>query len=916
MFAAAIRWILGRFAGVRREELSRFIPLTLAYGLVIGSLFVLKPARNALFLDQLGVGQLPYVLILVALVGGLAAVAFSRFAAELRLDRLILITFIILTGCLLVFRVLLAQGWAWTYYLFYVWVNLYGLMATSLMWLMANAVFDARAGRRLFGLIGTAGIVGATAGGAFTSAIVTRLGTENLLVVCAGILVVVLALLYPLRTQGGTPESGRRQGDSTGLVESLRRTELLRLLGGMAAMVAVVAAIIDVQFNSIVDQIYPGMDAKTAFFGRFFAYLNVFAVLFQALVTPRILRSLGVIPALLFLPVSMALGSVAVLFVPGVAAAIAVKVGDQAFRHSIQRSASELLYLPIPPEIKKRTKVVLDTTVDNLATGLGALLVLAALTLFGLTYPQLSYISLTLVILWLAMVIRGRRSYVEAFRQAIERRVIDPSEYTVDIAEAATLDSLVKALDSRHEGHLSYALDMLTQVKADHLIEPTTRLLENASAEVRRRALQILQNQTGANLPLERCEALLHDPDLQVRIEALHCLTLHGDADRQESLSDALHSSDIRVRGAAVGFIAEYGTLDENLLVDEELVRELFSDSQSLSDRVQAARIIGTLSRPGERPYLRETIAQLMSSGEPEVLRATIASLGQLADPEYVPWLMDRLDDWRYRSAARGALAAHGPSLIPILCARFMDTGLDTFTRARGVRVLADIASQETVDALLECLPEAEPRLQYSIIKSLSKLRTAHPELSFHRGQVIAALRETAETYCHLLQTTHLLGSVDGSQAQRLLVRALGETRVQNCKRIFRLLGLLYSPRDMYNAYIGYVSGQQVTRGSSLEFLDNVLDRDLAELLMPLLDAASVAAAMDHGRRLFGTDLDTVGRARDFLLEYRDPWLRACAIYSLGMSGSLGSVVKEKLGDPDLVVRETADLLMRRQARR
>ena len=40
---------------VRQGEWRRLIPLTLAYGLVLASVYVLKPVRNALFLDQLGV---------------------------------------------------------------------------------------------------------------------------------------------------------------------------------------------------------------------------------------------------------------------------------------------------------------------------------------------------------------------------------------------------------------------------------------------------------------------------------------------------------------------------------------------------------------------------------------------------------------------------------------------------------------------------------------------------------------------------------------------------------------------------------------------------------------------------------------------------------------------------------------------
>jgi len=456
---------------------------------------------------------------------------------------------------------------------------------------------------------------------------------------------------------------------------------------------------------------------------------------------------------------------------------------------------------------------------------------------------------------------------------------------------------------------------MLAPVRSARLVEPTARLLHHASPEVRRRALQVLQNQTDVDLPQETCQDLLTDSDLEVRIEALHCLCLHGPGDRRERLTQALQSPDRRLRGAAVGCIAEYGTPEEDDLVGEDVVRGLFSHSEDLTDRVQAAHFIGTLYQPGNRPYLRESMRQLMASEEPEAIRAIIASLGQLADPEYAPWLLDKLDDWRYRTAARAALAAYGPPMVATLCGRAMDPDLDLFTRGRAIRALADIPCQEAVDSLFECLSLAEATLQYGLIKSLSKLRASHPDLEFHRARVVELLRVTAAHHYQLLQASALLARPDGSEPAKLLCRSLSETCVQNCKRIFRLLGLLYSPRDMYNAYTGYVSTRRATRGSSLEFLDNVLDRELAELLMPILDEPEQAAAVPPQGRGAVSSLETVDQAHSFLLTHPDPWLRACAAYSVPRGPALEPALRELAGDPDPVVRETAQLMAGRDQR-
>ncbi len=247
---SGVKRTLAGLVDVRREELPRILPLTLAYGLVMASLYVLKPARNALFLDQLGVGQLPYVLMLVALIGGGVAAIFIRLTRLVRLDRLILGTFLFLIVNLLGFRLLLPYGWGWSFYLFYVWVNLYGLMATSLLWLLAGVIFNPREARRLFGLIGSAGIAGAIVGGAFTSWVVKKVGTENLLIVCVALLGGGLLLL--LRVRSGGEVSSREEKKSAGALADIGRSDLLQLLGSMAALTAVAAGGLDGAVEGIV----------------------------------------------------------------------------------------------------------------------------------------------------------------------------------------------------------------------------------------------------------------------------------------------------------------------------------------------------------------------------------------------------------------------------------------------------------------------------------------------------------------------------------------------------------------------------------------------------------------------------------------------------------------------------------------
>ena len=910
METSRLKRTLSGLIDVRREELSRVLPMTTAYGMVMASLYVLKPVRNALFLDRLGIDHLPYVLMLVAVVGGLAAGVFIRFGRTIRLRRLVLCTFLFLMVNLLAFWLILPYGWSWSIYLFYVWVKIYGLMATSLLSLLCNAVFNPREARRLFGLIGTGGIAGAILGGAFTGWIVKIVGTEDLLIVCIAAIGSCLGLLYGVR-----PEEGRMRREKErpeGALRSIAKSDLLRHLAMSAGLVAVVATIVEVQFNEIVDRVYPLKDDKTAFFGRFFAYLSAFAFCFQLLFTTRILRSLGVGVALFFLPLSLGIGSLAILIIPGLWAGITIKIGDGGFRHSIHKAATEILFLPIPPQVKQRTKILIDTTVDNLATGVGAVLVLLLIGFFGMAYHHLSLISLTLIGIWSILIFRTRRAYVEAFRKALERHEIDLGELRSDISEASSIKSLVTSLESGNERQMVYALDMLSSIKDSGLVGPVLSLLAHDSAEVRRKAIQTLQRQDPQDLNLE-LEGLLQDDDPDVRREAMHLFFQQAGGDRPNWLKKYLKDPDPRIQGAAVECVATYGAQEEKDLIDEAFIQTLVDreGEEGETSRIQAAKVLGALNRPELNPYLLD----LIKDPSPPVAMQTIDSVGRIGDLEFVPLLISKLSDKRYRADARKALAAFGPKVLDLLEDYLSGPALDLITRSNILRVLNEIPTQQSVDILMARIDQEDVRLKHPLIKSLNKLRR-YTELSFNEKAVDGALIEEVKTYGEIQRSLQVLREdpIGNGGAERLLHKALSEKLDQKLEFIFRLLGLHYPAKDIYNAYLGIVSGSRSVRASAIEFLDNVVQKNLKDIIFPYIDQVPGESAIFQRQGVLGRRIENRVDALIYLIRGGDSWLKACAIYNVGAveSHELVNLVEEAVHDPDPVIRQTAEMVIRK----
>ncbi len=119
----------------------------------------------------------------------------------------------------------------------------------------------------------------------------------------------------------------------------------------------------------------------------------------------------------------------------------------------------------------------------------------------------------------------------------------------------------------------------------------------------------------------------------------------------------------------------------------------------------------------------------------------------------------------------------------------------------------------------------------------------------------------------------------------------------------------------MLNAYGAIVSQQEGIRANAIEFLDNVLQKDLKKYVLPILDHATVEMESLRGKELFGLQIESRDQALEQLIRGRDPWLKACALFScIGTSSPLlGRLIEEARTDPDLIVRETANLVIQRR---
>jgi AAA family ATP:ADP antiporter len=902
----------------------RAVILTFLYvALAVAGFLLAKPIRNGLFLGEFGAYGLVYAYVAVPLVLSLALPAYGAIAARVGARAVV-------TGSLAFFLVnVLLFWWGFRFYgnalagVFYVWVNCFGVVVPVQAWSFASSVFDARQARRLFGVIGSGASAGAIAGGLLARELARRIGTVNLLLVLAvliGLAIIVVNLAWSERRP--TPKTRRPRPPLT-LREAfgvVRRSRYLTALALLVLLVAIVTQWTQFQFSLIASERYAGdTDRLTRLFGTFNLGMGLAAFVIQIAATGPALRRFGVGATVLLLPVALLAGSALTVVAPFFFAVVLTNAFDQGLRFSIDKATFELLYLPLPSHVKSGVKGAIDVLVSRIGDGVGGVLLgfatkgftIAMVTLPGwnLGLRGLAACCAVGCAAWLAVALVLRRGYVSAITDSLH-------QYRLDLERAATASMdrsasavLAKAFDSGDPEAILYVLRAFAQSGRRPPLDAVRALLTHETPAVRARALAALRAAPDLTIRAE-AERLLHDPDIEVRTEALLWLAYHARVDPLAQIDALGEFEDFSIRASMVALYSRPGRY-QNLEAARVLLGTMASERgpEGRRARVEAAMLLGRLS--GEVGAELADLATLIADEDPEVASHAVAAAAKASRLDLVPAIATRLEDDAVRRAAHDALCAFGPPALAPLAVMLDEPSVPLLLRREIPDIVARIGTEAGARLLVEHLLEADVTLRLRVIGALATLRARHPDIELDRGAIEMVLM--AEVMGHY-RSYQILGSLaDASQSTDPVAVALETSMRYEVERIFRLMAIRWPRFDVESAYVGVTSDDAGVRANALEFLEAVLKPQVRELVLPLLDPqVSRTERVRRANEILGTRVESHQDAVSALVRSSDPWLRSCGVYAIGALGlsDLAGELDRVDADGDPLLRETV-----RQAR-
>lgn len=894
-------------------------------------LVVGRTARDALFLTRFPVTWIGPMWLVYGITSSVAALAYAAWAERLPRAKFTVVFTLLAAASCVALRVLIGHDLRPAYIVFYVLSEIIANFTAVLVWAIAQDLNDCQSAKRVFGLIGTGRILGTVVSGLGAGAVVTLIGTEDLIyVVVVALLAVaaltrVLAARHPLRAP---PTSGEQAIEARVQRRPVWRSRYALTVALFTLLLFAILTVGDYQFKAIAMATYPERDRLASFMGFFYGGVGAFSLFVQLVIMPRLLSRHGVVGGLLAMPAAFVAATAALLASPSLAFAALLKASDNGLQFTVHDAATQLLLFPFPQALRERVRTLASAIAKPLGCSVGAVL----LIVLAPPPPQpgggadlvheaawLGLWSLPLGLAVIALIPRVRSGYFDAMRRTLVRRELDTTDVVYGPQTRAIFQEALAGNDSPQ---VLFAMDQLKRLDPELLRDALPGLTRHRSARVRATALRLLvdlapERAAGEVAPGEvapdegsagLARAALGDRSTMVRVAAIEALAALCREDAHDDLVALAESPDEETRAAAIAALVRHGGLD-GMLDGAPRLRHLL-ESPAARDRLAAARALGMVGQPS----LQRALARLLRDEHPQVRREAVRAASTVADPRLLPMLTSALNDRRLALPAARALVAIGEPAVPALAARLADPETPRAVRLGLPRVLARIGSPEALRALMGGLDEPNDTIRQKTLASASRLRLTLRAPPAPLGEVLPRIdRELDEHVRSRDEYLAVRPRVDTPLLDQHMLLRLRKGLI----RALRLCELCY-PRDLVALARGHVFGPDpALRANAFEVLESLLDRSLHARLVQQIErfveirsgglaAAAPAAAPAGGVGGVGGGDPTAWVRREIGRD--EPYSAALALDAAARRrvASVASAALAATWDPDPLVREAA----------
>lgn len=341
--------------------------------LLMAAYFILRPVRNAMASDWtdtelslLWTGTFLFSLVAVTVYGGIIP--------RVRVRHLVPGVYVFFTLSFFAFYLAATQleSRGWVNAAFYIWVSVFSLFHVSVFWSFMADIYNRHQAPRLFAFIAAGSSLGAIAGPAITIVLAEIVGTYEILLVAA------IMLLLPLPVIGVLNRLKVTELGNADLQADLSRQQQMgrnpfrgftlffsdSLLFGIGLFIFLYVSMGTFVYFLLADLMRPYDEATR---GQMWAFIdltvNTLSVLTALFVTGRLAVRLGMAKTLALVPAGIAVGFMIVAAAPILAVVIGLEIARRAGNYAITRPGREMLFTIVDRDRRFRAKPVIDIVI-------------------------------------------------------------------------------------------------------------------------------------------------------------------------------------------------------------------------------------------------------------------------------------------------------------------------------------------------------------------------------------------------------------------------------------------------------------------------------------------------------------------------------------------------------------------------
>ena len=374
-------------------------------------------AADTLFLSRYGANYLPYLYIVVGLVSLVVALGYGAAIGRLRRRPFLVGLLISFAAILAAERMAVMSGASIVFPAIWLSVFVVGSIVTTAVWTIAGSVLDARQAKRLFPICMSAAIAGGFAGTLAAGPLARAIGTENLVVLFALLLVAAAGLAAEITGRFERPIRQRRPAGS--LVTELRagfdyvrQSPLMRLVAIGYVLFSVLQFSVQFPFQRAMATAFPAEADLATALGLLSAAVTGMSFLISITITNRLYARFGIVTVALLLPLVYLAGFGLWIVGFGLVTAVAVRFVQQVTQRGLSNAAWSAMYNVVPAERRPQVLAFMDGVPGQLGISLSGVLLLVVGALLAQTQIFVMGAIAAVACTW--VVLRIRRTYGEA----------------------------------------------------------------------------------------------------------------------------------------------------------------------------------------------------------------------------------------------------------------------------------------------------------------------------------------------------------------------------------------------------------------------------------------------------------------------------------------------------------------------